>query len=351
MNAVTQYLYFPHPATGTLLACWMATTYCFREFKYSGYLAIQSKEPGSGKTRLLELLSAFSRGNPPIYTSPTAAVLFRANQDVVLIDEVDRLRGQDKQTYGLVLAILNAGFASNGVVPRTERVDDKGKFAVVNHPVYGPKAFAGLEKLEDALADRCFHIEMKKAPTRLPRLSLRSFDETASRIREQLTTWFGAHHERVNRIYSALPNELRALRRYDDRYQDISEPLIVLAALADAEYGGVQSIMPILLEGLHLAASQRGPTSGERLGVALQDILLSLLGEQGELFVPTKDLLRRVQAGGLPWIDSARDLANALAPFGLRSRSNGELHGYHITREGVMALTNPVRQAQTPLWE
>ena len=93
------YLYFPNPATTMLLPCWMAMTYCFQEFKYAGYLAIRSKGPSSGKTRLLELLSACCDGNPSIFTNPTPAVLIRGMQKVVLIDEVDRLRGQDKETH------------------------------------------------------------------------------------------------------------------------------------------------------------------------------------------------------------------------------------------------------------
>lgn len=345
---LSRYLYFPHPATAMLIASWIAATYCFRGFSYCGYLAIRSKSPGSGKTRLLDLLSALSKGNPPIYTSPTAAVLFRTKQDVVLIDEVDRLRGQDRQAYGLVLSILNAGFAANGIVPRTERIDDKGKFEVVNHPVYGPKAFAGLEKLEPALATRCFHIEMTQAPNRLPRFSMRIFGDTATRFRKDLGTWTGSHQEELTGAYADLPDELRILRRYDDRYQDISEPLIVLATLADAEYGGAQRILPVLLDGLRLACSERAPVQGERRAVALQEILTPVLGSHENLFIPSKDLLGLVQAGGLHSIDSAKDLAKVLSDFGLFSRSNGALHGYEITKEWLMAL-KPIHQGQTSL--
>ena len=344
---LSRYLYFPRSATTMLMACWIAATYCFRAFSYCGYLAIRSKGPGSGKTRLLDVLSALSKGNPPIYTSPTAAVLFRSNQDVVLIDEVDRLRGQDRETYGLVLSILNTGFASTGVVPRTERVDDNGKFAVVNHPVYGPKVFAGLEKLEAALASRCFHIDMTQAPTRPPRFSMRTFGDTAARLRHELDTWTCSHQAEITKAYSELPRELQVLRRYDDRYQDIAEPLVVLATLADAEYGGAQKILPVLLEGLRVASSERTPAQGERLAVALQEILGSVLGNQATCFIPSKELLKLVQAGGLMSIDSTMDLAKVLSQFGLHSRSTGVLHGYEITKDWIMAL-KPSRQGQTP---
>ena len=341
---LSRYLYFPQPATAMLVACWLTMTYCFREFSYCGYVAVRSQRPSCGKTRLLDLLSALAKSNPHTYTSPTPAVLFRSNQDVVLIDEVDRLRGQDRHVYGMVLSILNAGFASTGVVPRTERVDDKGRFAVVNHPVYGPKAFAGLEKLEPALASRCFHIEMRPSPCRLPRFSLRLFGETAQRLRRGCEGWMNTHRDAINKAYTDLPDELHVLRRYDDRYQDIAEPLVVLALTADAEYGGTQRILPVLLEGLRLAARDRTPVHGERLAVAVHEILSPVLGDQDTCFIPSKDLLTLVQAGGLPWIDSTRDLATVLGEVGLHSRSNGSVHGYDITNDWLGAL-NLIRQA------
>jgi hypothetical protein len=44
VGTLTRYLYFPHPAIATLIACWIAMTYCFQEFRYSGYLAISVKQ-------------------------------------------------------------------------------------------------------------------------------------------------------------------------------------------------------------------------------------------------------------------------------------------------------------------
>ncbi|MBX3348862.1 MAG: DUF3631 domain-containing protein [Nitrospira sp.] len=339
VSTLAHYLYFPHPATAMLIACWIAMTYCFREFKYAGYVAIRSEAPGSGKTRLLELSSSLTAGNPPVYTNPTGPVLFRAVQNVFLIDEVDRLRAQDAQTYGQVLSILNAGFAANGVVPRAEREGNSTKFTVVNYPVFSPKAFAGLEKLDPTLADRSFYVSMTKAPQRLPRLSQRVFDDMARRIRKELETWCTDHREQIKQAYDTLPIELPVLRRYDDRYQDIAEPLIVLAALADAEYGGAQQIMRPLLEGLRISASERSPGGRERIAAALQEILLPVLGNSESMFIPSKQILAHVQAGGLTWIDSTVDLANTLGPLGLQPRSNGKLHGYDVTQEWLLNLS------------
>src|SRR5206468_1920072 len=135
-----------------LIALWIANTYAFERFHYAGYLAIRSATPQCGKTRLLELISMLAKGTPSITTMPTAAVLFRSTQRVMLFDEVDKLRNSDRETYGDVMAVLNCGFQRGALVQRVDR--GKASFPVVSFSVYGPKAFAGIENLTDTLADR-----------------------------------------------------------------------------------------------------------------------------------------------------------------------------------------------------
>jgi hypothetical protein len=333
--ALRTYIHFSNPSTAMLVATWIAMTYCFKEFYYSGYIAIRSDRPGSGKTRLLDLIGSFSNGNPSVVTNPTAAVLYRDVQKVFLIDEVDRLRAQDRQTHGAVLGILNAGFQRKGEVPRTEK-DANGNFSVKHHSVYGPKAFAGLEKLEDSLADRCFHIVMEKASTRLPRISMRWYEETAQRIRKDLEQWFKENVQVVSLAYSNLPTELPILRRYDDRFQDISEPLIVIAASADAEYGTGPRILSLLLEALGATTGQRQPSTAIQLAAAIEPILREELGDKEEVFIPSARLMEKVQEAGLISVDSSQDLARVLTQIGLStSRSNGKERGYDVSREMI----------------
>lgn len=333
-TTLTRYIHFSNPMLATLLACWIAMTYCFEEFYYSGYLAIRSAKPGSGKTRLLDLISAFSKGNPPVVTNPTAAVLYRTDQKVFIIDEVDRLRAQDKQTHGAVLATLNAGFERKGAVPRTEK-DKDGQFIVKNHSVYGPKAFAGLQNLDESLADRCFHIEMQKSPVRPERISMRWYEDKARGLRADLMKWFDDNRDSIATAYSNLPTELKFLSRYDDRFQDISEPLILIAAVADAEYGSGPRILNALLEAFQIASGQRQPTTGARLAAVLEPIFRAELGNRDEVFIPSTRLQEKAQVAGLNWIDSAQDLSAALSQFGLSSRSNGTIRGYDVSKEIV----------------
>src|SRR5829696_7952974 len=89
-SLINHYTQLAHPSHGLLIACWIANTYAYEEFRYCGYLALRSATPQCGKTRLLRLIAALSNGNPRVMTCPTAAVLFRCGRKVLLIDEVDR---------------------------------------------------------------------------------------------------------------------------------------------------------------------------------------------------------------------------------------------------------------------
>ncbi len=185
---VEHYVCLPRAALNVLIACWIAVTYCHERFQYCGYLALRSPTPRCGKTRLLKIIAMHAHGEPPITTDPTAAVLFRCRRRVLILDEIDRLRSQDRKTFGQVMAVLNQGFEKGGIVERTEK-GPGGEFHVVQFPVYGPKALSGIERLTDTLADRAFTIHMKRSRHRMPRLNARRLRDKAETIRIALANW------------------------------------------------------------------------------------------------------------------------------------------------------------------
>ncbi|WP_447599977.1 hypothetical protein [Nitrospira sp. Nam80] len=325
---LTQFVYFPYPSVASLVACWVALTYCYEEFYYSGYLAIRSDLPGSGKTQLLDVLSGLSKGNPPVVTSPTPAVLYRANKGVWLIDEVDNLGNRDKDTYGMVIAVLNAGFKRGGQIIRNEKT--KTGYKPTTFTVYGPKGFAGLQKLTDTLEDRSFPVEMVKAPYRLPRLHHTWLSGVAPRIRQDMDTWFDLHKDSIRALYENLPKEMPFLRGYDHRFQDIAEPLVTLAAVADAEVGSIPGHLASVLSGIRIIGSHR--LTPEGLDNALLESVSHALGEQNECFVPSKSLLERCRENGLTQIQSEKALSARLSKLGLSSRSNGSVRGYDLNK-------------------
>ena len=339
------YFSLPNPAVAMLMSVWIVNTYTYKAFRYVGYLALRSATPQCGKTRLLRFIGLLSKDAPRPTTSPSAAVLYRSQRDVLLLDEVDGLRNKDKEAHGTIIAVLNAGFEEGGMIERLEK-DTNGNFVVQEFPVYGPKALAGIEHVTDTLADRAFVIDMYRAEHRMPRLNMRTQAETFRAIREQLANWADQHHEKLRACYDQLPAELPELSGLDDRFQDISESLVVLAMMADGERPEGFPILPRLLEGLRAVVGQRTVSSRERGLRVVLDIVESRLGVDiddpdnlaPETFIGSEELLAECQrADELDWLETTKALAGYLKHFGLYPQpdTRGQKRGYRITREWV----------------
>jgi len=328
---IIRYVTLPTAALAMLVAVWLVETYTFSRFRYCGYLALRSATPGCGKTLLLRLVSQLANGAPLITAVPTPAVLFRSTRPVLLLDEVDRLKNADKEKYGEVLAVLNCGFEAGGIVERC----NKQTLKIEEFPVYGPKALAGIEGLADTLAARSLQIQMERSTQRMPRLNLRKMDELFVQLRLGLQGWADQFGRQIAETYDDLPDQLDCLEGFDDRFQDIAEPLIVLGTLADAERPEGPAILPRLLAGLKAAAGRREPSGRERELLALIEILSPLLQGEDEAFLSSSTILE--QCGDreeLSRIETGRALAGFLRHFDLFPKSqSGKARGYSITRE------------------
>ena len=329
---IRHYVKLPMAQLAMLIALWNALTYCYDRFRYCGYLALRSATPRCGKTTLLRIESQLANGSPFITSLPTPAVLFRSTRRVLLLDEVDKLRNADKEKFGEVLAVLNCGYEAGAVIERC----NKNTFKVEQYLVYGPKALAGIEGIADTLADRSFQIQMERSAQRMPRLNLRKMDELFVQLRAGLQSWVEAHDKQIVETYDELPDQLDCLKEFDDRFQDISEPLVVLATLADVERPEGPKVLPRLLEGLKAAAGRREPSGRERQLLAFLDIATSKLGKEAEVFVRSADLVEDCQKiEDLAFIETGRKLAGLLKHFDLFPKSNGTERGYNVSRQWV----------------
>ena len=131
-------------------------------------------------------------------------------------------------------------------------------------------------------------------------------------------------------------------QRYDARFQDIAEPLVTLARMADAECGGSR-ITDALQRGLPHLVGERKP-EGDQLTRALCDLEEAALSNQEAVFIPSQRLLEIVQDAGFWWVESPKALAEMLKKVGLYSRSTGEVHGYDLTVAWFQGLKNTIRQ-------
>ncbi|MCH8041446.1 MAG: DUF3631 domain-containing protein [Nitrospinae bacterium] len=345
------FIRFPDKSLAMLCSLWVVLTYCYDLFYYCAYLAFRSATPGCGKTQALTLLSLFSKGQPLIMTCPSPAVLFRIPNQVLLLDEVDKLRNQDKEKTGDILAILDSGYIKNGMVPRCVGNNHEVKF----FSVYGPKALAGIESLADTLAARSLFIELKRESKRLPRLSERRLEETARKLRHQLLVWVDLRRGSIEQTYGELSEDINGLTGYEPRFQDLAEPLYVLASLADAEREGdseadKKAILPKFLKSLQVVATKRIPTGREESLLAFLDIAEEHLNERPEAFIKTSDLLEAFKdREELSWIESGRKLANILRPFELFPKNMAQYggRGYLLTLQWVQEWRQRYGQQDT----
>lgn len=332
---IDKFVTLPREGLSVLIACWIASTYTYTRVSYCGYLALRSATPRCGKSRLLQLVALLSQGEPPVTGTPSAALLVRRTRPVMVLDEVDRLRNVDAEGYGEVIAVLNIGYDASGCYERLEPRRGGG-WEPRRYEVYGPIAMAGIEALADTLADRAYQVRMQRSTRRMPRLSRRRLAPDAARIRDGLTAWAERHGETITRVYDGLPDEVPDLAGYDDRLQDISEPLVVLATMADAERPTGAPILPRLLAGLRAAAGRREPSNRERELAAM----LSMLDDRmpagaEELWIGSAELLTAcAESPDLVRIGSARSLAAVMRHLDLAARQDvTRTHrGYAIRR-------------------
>jgi len=155
-------------------------------------LVLDSAEPGSGKTRVLELLALLCR-RPKLAISTTTAALYRRLAQgplTVLLDEVDAIfNPKNGGNYEDLRALLNAGYKRGATVDRC--VGDAAKMRVQELPVFAPVALAGLAgKMPSTITSRAITIHMRRrAPgEHVMPYRERDAEQDAKPLREQLGT-------------------------------------------------------------------------------------------------------------------------------------------------------------------
>jgi len=332
-QAILKYVELEAAELATLLALWIVQSYNIKAFAFCAFLSLQSASPRCGKSRLLEVLGCMTAEPTPLETVPSAAVLYRGESVVIFLDEVDGLRNADKEKFGEVMAILNVAFKRGAVVKRC----NKQSLKVERFEAYRAFAFAGLNSLSDALSDRCFTIRLKRVPKKMPRLNVAKLEAEAAPIRSGLSRWWDAYEGDVTKAYDSLPDETKPLRGYDDRLQDIAEPLLVLAMSADAEKGRERAVTDRFLKAMAFVGKRREASLVEESLKAFLALAEKLLHENAETFVPSHELVdccRSVE--GLEWVETTKRLKGLLKKFELIPYNNsGKVRGYNLTRKWV----------------
>jgi len=215
------------PEQATIVTLWIVHTHGLKHAMTTPYLSITSAEKRSGKTRLLEVLELLV-ARPWLTGRVTAASLIRKidrDHPTLLLDESDAAFNGDKEYAETLRGVLNSGHRRGGSASCC--VGQGSNITVKDFQTFGAKAIAGIGKLPDTVADRSFHIRLKrKGPSeKVDRFRPRLVKPQADSLKNLLETWAGQLKALPD---PPLPDALT------DRQQDGAEPLL---AIADAVGG------------------------------------------------------------------------------------------------------------------
>jgi Protein of unknown function (DUF3631) len=231
---VAQFSVFPSEHCAPTLALWCAHTHAVDQFYVTPRLVLDSAEPGSGKTRVLEVAQYLVRA-PEMTISATPAALFRLvsmGPITILFDEVDaifnpRNSGNNEDLRGL----LNAGYKRSATIARC--VGDTKTMKIERFPVYAPAALAGIAGAMPAtITTRAITIHMRR---RRPDEAVEPFRERqvarqAQPLREELSAWIDTTGTQLGDAQPDMPDGVT------DRPAEIWEPLLAIADIAGGHW-------------------------------------------------------------------------------------------------------------------
>jgi hypothetical protein len=225
---------FPHEAAYVAVALWDAHAHLLDCFDSTPRLAFLSPEPGSGKSRALEIVETLVP-EPMTAVNASAAALFRSvsgpnGRPTILFDEIDTVFGPKAGDNEELRGFLNAGHRRTGVTYRC--IGDGGNQTVQAFPSYCGVAVAGLGNLPDTIMTRSIVIRMRRRARneRIEAFRARLHEAEGHKLREQLAQW--AEHARgfVMGAWPDMPDGV------SDRPADVWEPLLAIADAAGGDW-------------------------------------------------------------------------------------------------------------------
>jgi hypothetical protein len=342
---VRRFVAFPSDAALTAVTLWVAHAHVIDCFENTARLALLSPEPGSGKTRSLEVLELLCP-DPMHVLNASPAAIFRTIQrqrPTLLLDEVDTVftrKGKDDEHADL-RGLLNSGYRAGATIPRCVGP----RHDVELFPTFCAVALAGLGDLPDTLMTRSVVIRMRR---RAPGEKVEPFRRRLHRddgedLHDRLADWAGQVSDRVTGDYPDLPDGIV------DRPADVWEPLLSVADAAGGHWP--QRARAACVE----LVKQASTTDSGSLGVRLLADLRIVFGEAADLFDTAPHLFTDTILAALhkmpeaPWSDlkgkplDSRGLASRLKAYGVGSK---KVRIGEATRQGYTAedLHDPWRR-------
>ncbi|MGZ2412271.1 uncharacterized protein DUF3631 [Sphingomonas sp. F9_3S_D5_B_2] len=310
---------------------WIAHAHCMDAWASTPRIAFLSPEPGSGKTRALEITELLVP-RPVEAVNVTPAYLFRKvaaeeGRPTILFDEIDTVFGPKAKDNEEIRGLLNAGHRKGAVAGRCVV---RGKIIETEEiPAYCALALAGLGNLPDTILTRSVVIRMRR---RAPGETVEPYRRRVhagegEQLRDVLSEWAQGVEARAGALWPEMPANIR------DRDADVWEPLLAIADLAGGEWPDRARVAAVALVAL---AKESTPS----LGVRLLGDVRTAMGDAEQM--PTRTLLEQLHLiEESPWGDlkgkplDDRGLARRLIPYGIKPTTirtgTGTPKGYRRT--------------------
>lgn len=322
---IVRYVWFPSEHHAAVVALWIAHTWTVTAFYTTPRLILDSAEPGSGKTRVLELLALLCQ-HAKLTLSTTTAALYRRiaaaidegfAPPTILQDEADAIFGKmtSPQTEEL-RALYNSGYKRGATVDRCE--GDAKKMRVREFPVFAAVALAGLAgKMPDTITSRAITVHMRR---RRPGDQVAEYRERDAKLHatplcDRLELWATEATDTLATIRPAMPDGVT------DRPAEVWEPLLAIAEHAGGHWPETAraACRFFVVE----SASEDEKLS---LGVRLLRDIKVVFEAQNSVQLRTSDLLNELKRDDeSEWRDlwgkplDARRLAKELKRYGIQS--------------------------------
>ncbi|MDJ0346273.1 DUF3631 domain-containing protein [Streptomyces sp. PH10-H1] len=284
---------FPSQAAYVAVTLWNAHAHLLDCFDSTPRLAFLSPEPGSGKSRALEIVETLVP-RPMVAVNASAAALFRAvsgpdGRPTILFDEIDTVFGPKAGDNEELRGFLNAGHRRTGVTYRC--VGDSQ--TVTPFPSYTAVAVAGLGSLPDTILTRSVIIRMRRRARNetIEPFRARLHEQEGHALRDRLADWAEQARGWVMGAWPEMPDGV------SDRPADVWEGLLAIADAAGGDWPDRAREACVTL----VKASQANDKGslGIRLLTDLRDHVLIGIDR-----LPTIAILDRLNAlDDAPWAD------------------------------------------------
>uniref|UniRef100_A0AAU2VSR7 DUF3631 domain-containing protein n=1 Tax=Streptomyces sp. NBC_00008 TaxID=2903610 RepID=A0AAU2VSR7_9ACTN len=324
---------FPREAAYVAVALWDAHAHLLDAFDSTPRLAFLSPEPGSGKSRALEVVETLVP-RPMLAVNARAAALFRSVSDpagrpTILFDEIDTVFGPKAGDNEELRGFLNAGHRRSGVTYRC--VGDGGNQTVVEFPSYTAVAVAGLGYLPDTITTRSVIIRMRRRARneKAEPFRARLHEAEGHELRDRLAQWAEQVREDVAGRWPEMPEGVT------DRPADVWEPLLSVADAAGGDWP--ERARAACMELVNAARADDKGSLGIRLLTDLRDHVMAGIDR-----MPTVAILDRLCAlDEAPWAD--------MSGRPLDSRGLAKMLGEYMTLDNAPVKARNIKTAGTVL--